>query len=315
MTRLDDLRYRPAHTVPGEPLILPGSPVDRLLNAQKWITTMGLHIGQVVDSPLVALPIPRYDMHPDQDGRRWSNADPGMLWHPFFWLPPRLTERMISTDEDTGVQTVESDDQWALRVMWELAAGGLYDVESGEWFDVLAWVGLDIDKREDWVRVSEWLLEVSDEILDHIDLEPLLLVEDDPYWAVVSAALIEDPARRSVWARTANHLLSWGFQTADRYEETGDADELRGRLQSILRCASMLLSSVNSDGNGAHGQPGSDRFWAETMSEVREAPAAALPDLLNAQILIHCQNIRDAHWEESNEFWAEYESAAATPGV
>lgn len=313
MTRLPDLQYRPAHTEPGEPLILPGSPVDRLLGAQKWITALGLDLAQVVDSPLVALPIPRYETDPDDDGEtpRWADASPEMLWHPFFWLPPRLTDRIIATDEATGEVDVETDDQWALRVMWELAARGLYDVETGEWLDILAWVGLNIDDRADWLRVSEWLLGVPDEILDEVDLEALLLIEEDPYWAVVSTRLIEDATRRTVWARTANHLLSWGFQSVDLYEGNGDADELRGRIQSILRCASMLLSSVTSDGLGAHRNAGPDIFWSETMSEIREAPSEALLDILNGQILIHCQNIRDAHWEDTAVFWAEYEAAAA----
>ncbi|MDN5894694.1 MAG: hypothetical protein L0H93_11785, partial [Nocardioides sp.] len=219
MTRLEGVKYRSAtsHAAPGEALILPASPVDRMLQGQKFISALGLDLVAVVDSPLVTLPIPRYDApaptpvdltaeeediddiadDDEEDGadrHRWSQVRPEMMWHPLLWLPQRLQERYTYRDDEGTV--AESDDQWALRVMSEMAARGMYDVDGGEWVDVLSMAEIDVDQNEDWMRVSEWLLGIPDEDIDAIDLEKVLYYDDDPDWAIVAADQIEEPVRR-----------------------------------------------------------------------------------------------------------------------
>lgn len=334
MTRLEGVKYRNAtrEATPGEALILPTSPVDRMVQGQQFISSLGLDLVGMVDSPLVTLPIPRYDEpaptpvdvdseldEPDDpasdeqetsdSAHPWAKVRPEMMWHPLLWLPPRLRERYAYQDDAAPVY--ETDDQWAIRVMTEMSARGMYDVDSGEWVDVLSMVDVDVDDNEDWMRVSEWLLGIPDDEIDGIDLEKVLYHEDDPDWAIVAADQIEEPVRRTVWARTANTLLSWSFQSQDRFEKDGDTDRLRGSIQTICRVGNMLLTSVNQDGRGAHARPGSDTFWAETLTEVTTTEPADMLPLLTGQVMIHCQNIRDAHWDEMETFWEDFDTAIA----
>ncbi|MDN5895751.1 MAG: hypothetical protein L0H93_17215, partial [Nocardioides sp.] len=80
---------------------------------------------------------------------------------------------------------------------------------------------------------------------------------------------------------------------------------------TICRVGNMLLTSVDRAGQGSHARLGSDKFWAETLHETKAAPAEQLLPLLTSQVMIHCQNIRDAHWEDMETFWADFDTAIA----
>jgi len=310
--RREGVKYRAAVTKPGEALILPQSPIDELLRASDFIAELGLHRTEVVDSRLVALPIPRYTEQPEGEGRgaRWSSVKPEWLWHPFFWLPERLASRYATTGDD-GQRVVESDDQWALRVMWEMTASGLYDSESGEWVDVLSLAGLNIDDGATAMRITEWQLGIDDPDLDNLSLDALLRVEDDPDWAIVAAGSIEDPVRRTVWARAANTLLDWCYRTEADYEDNHDVQRLRRQISSILRTGQTFLTGITSDGFGSHNAEGIDPFWADQISVLDSTREDELPSLLMDEISVHCGDIRDGHWEATERFWEDY--AADTP--
>lgn len=313
--RREGVKYRPFVTKPGEALILPLDPVDRVLRGGEFTDALGLPRDAVVDSQMVAIPVPSYAVPAEGEGAgaRWGRVKPEMLWHPLFWLPERLAARYTSHDEDDRM-TVETDDHWALRVMWEMTASALYDPETGEWADVLALAGLDIDDPETLMRVTEWQLGVADEILDAITLDDLLRVETDPDWSIVAASSIEDAVRRTVWARSANTLLDWSYRSEQSFEDDKDLDRLRRNITSILRTGQALLVGVTEDGYGSHNAPGIDPFWADQISALPTTSDADLPSLLLDEISVHCGDIRDSHWDITTEFWDAYADDNAIGG-
>lgn len=305
-------RYRAmiAGTDPGEGLIASRRPGARPERRRAFLAATGLSPSTgIVDSLLVALPIPAYTAAAAGE-RMWGSVTPAALWHPLFWLPERLTTR-YRTYDDNNQEVIESDDLWALRVMCEMTASGLYNIETGEWFDVLASVGIDIDNPADVMRVAEWQMGIADDTIDTIDLTSYLAYSEDPHWSMLVAASMEGPTRRTVWAYAADMLLRWCYEAEaqfDHGEFAGNTQKLAENITIVLKAGNLLLGGITSDGLGSHMEPGPDLFWVvhTTRVEGERVQTDNLLDYLLYTVAAHAGKVRDLHWEPMQEFWDAY---------
>lgn len=189
----------------GESLLLPASALDVALRNTDFIRATELAPDQVLCTPHVAVPVPRYDV----DGRIPSRAsiNPPELWHPLFWLPLAVAGRYVLEEED-GATTIESDELWAVRVALQLSVSGLYDVESGTWSDVLAAHGLNVTDDVVLARIRRWQSGEHDDVLDAIELTDAFQVPgEDPEWAIQSALALMGDVVPAATALLADHLI------------------------------------------------------------------------------------------------------------
>jgi hypothetical protein len=172
---------------PGETLFVSADPLEVVNRFYRWTEVSLMDPSDLVSTPLISTPIPLYPPAYPAEGafggsrRRWAGIDPRMMAHPLMWLPPKLAHRYevevevdemmtFTAQEIETTYTLESDDLWAVRVAGEMMSTGFYNVETGEWYNVLAGAGLDITNAEDMERVARWLDGEPDEVLDAIDL-------------------------------------------------------------------------------------------------------------------------------------------------
>ncbi len=190
-------KRRPYLTETGEPLLVQRDPYVFMDRFSEWLKTTGLGPDHILTSTLIAVPLPAYPENGDfgdrADGtprRRWEGMRAEMMWHPLFWLPPRSAYRYTVIPDETAQPeegVLEDDDAWAVRIAMELSGSLLYHEETGTWMDVLSTVGLDIDSPADVTRVQEWLDGADDELIDGIDLSPLIDRPDEEDWAFTHA--------------------------------------------------------------------------------------------------------------------------------
>lgn len=195
---------RKAHQVPGENLLLDENILAAPARAREFSEDTGVPFADLVVSPLAATAIP-VDTY-GEDSRRWAGTRPEAMWHPLMWLPSRLSSRYRYKNRE-GEVVFENDDQWAARVVMELTAAGLYDPETGEWVDVLATFGIDVDDDLDLARIEDWLDGEPDEVLDTIDLDEAVRNVHDETWALVSVLVLEDILWQASWAMVSNSLI------------------------------------------------------------------------------------------------------------
>lgn len=212
------LRRRSWELEEGQPLVLARDPLELGHRLLSFTGLTGVAPEDILVSRLVSIPLPDPDVDvedtnslpPGPMARRAAlsaraakasggvpaeTVNPESLWHPLLWLPPRLASRFC-WDEPDGTTSVETEEGWALRVALELTLASLYDVPSGTWLDVMAYVGIDLDSQAGLDRVRAWLSGGEDETLDNLDLTPDIEVEDDPEWALASASsMIDDLVR------------------------------------------------------------------------------------------------------------------------
>ena len=113
MTPSNVLRRSWSLVEPGDALMIPTSPIDMAIDAGEFLEFAQLHGGQVVVTPLVALPIPRYDTDGVPAFEREAIPTEA-LWHPWFWIPTEMARRRDG----------ETDDEWAMRIAIESSGGG-----------------------------------------------------------------------------------------------------------------------------------------------------------------------------------------------
>lgn len=230
--------YRPFLTNPGESLLLARNAVDFVHRVSEFVTATGIDQADVISDPIVALPIPVY--RTDFTGRRWPGMSPRMMWHPLMWLPDELASRFpikVEAPDGSGVDTLEPDDIYAVRVAIELGLSGLYDADSGMWLDVLSLVGLDITSEADQARVAAWMQGAADATLDSIDLRGYFL--PDATEALKDAATNIFALRRASAAAIASSLLVEIRPNTERREsERADAASL-ALVGSALRVDQM----------------------------------------------------------------------------
>lgn len=151
---------------PGESLLFNSSAMSVISRWTDFKTASGLEDRDFHVSPLVAIPVPRYPVEWPAGRKRWVGTRPDFMWHPFMWMPQRLRAKFVNGDYQ------EDDTELALRVALEMERAGFYDVQTGQWLDILSMNGLDIEDKETQARVSAWMAGADDDVLDSIDLEP-----------------------------------------------------------------------------------------------------------------------------------------------
>src|SRR5690606_13050966 len=86
----------------------------------------------------------------------WRRVPVGMLWHPLLWLPEHLARPGMFPEGKDGALVEEDIAEWAFRVAIEITQAGLYDVNTAQWVDVLARVGINVSSEEGIARVRAW---------------------------------------------------------------------------------------------------------------------------------------------------------------
>ena len=264
-----EIKYRQLLTEPGEGLLLAGSAAALPYRFDEWMRITGLPEGRVSDSPLCAVPLPLYTEDLEGRPRQFSDVPASLLWHPLFWLPPRVSGKYSVPTLDGDDSYPESDDLRSARIAYELSASGLYDPDQG-WVDILAAAGLDIEDDIDLARVVEWQEGAPDEILDAIDLEPYLLRKEDPHWALGVALPLLPLLKYASWAMLSDSLLT----LVEEIEEEAPSQPLpavRSALRSAAALASVQLNEVPTEGE-AETAP---EFWARIELEATHGHYAA----------------------------------------
>lgn len=247
---------------PGEPLTLPERTVPQVLRLGLARTVLGLDDLRILTSPAVAIPLPRYI-----DGlplRGAPGVRPDSLRFPFMWLPAPLRERFeIDTVETISL---ESDDAWALRVVFEMWGSRLYDIETAGWLDVLALYDLDADDPATQQRIQAWWDGADDETLDAIDLSGALVPEtdEDSDWAsIASLALVESFDKASMALSAVDTVALCELVTDGDLTPLGTSDPARA-VSSLVRIARTRFTS-NSDVSAllAHLQAQCDSLGAD----------------------------------------------------
>ena len=157
----------------------------------------GLSVSDLLRHPVSKLPLPNYGTARQGGTRAWPSLNPAMLWHPYFWLPPRL-------QKPAPGQSIE---RWMTKVGLELVAAGLYDYASGTWVDIMALSGIDVENPVDIARIEDWLAGGTDETLDAIDLEELLTGENEMTEDELAASARGLSAM--AYSECANQFLYW----------------------------------------------------------------------------------------------------------
>lgn len=222
-------------TGPEEP-ILTDDPAEHMERFETLLEASGLPVERVLLTPVVSVPLPVARLGEDGGVERWQVA-PELLWHPFFWMPKRLSMRYRyrTIDEASGGTSddfeIEGDEVWAIRVMLELTACGLYDQSTGTWLDVLAWHGIDVNDPVDLARVQVWQDGEQDDVLDNIDLSPMLAIDDNPEWALYAAREFSEVIIPAQWSLTARTI---GAQLQGQLDYGAGTDEDRRKLLSVF---------------------------------------------------------------------------------
>lgn len=278
---------------PGEPLLLARSAIDTAVRFQAFADESGIPEASVLTTPVCAMPLPVYT---DSEGRRWPGTRPEYMWHPLMWLPRRVAHRYTLRDTGTGTERLESDDLWAIRLAFELTASGLYDRESGTWFDVLSLAGIDIELPESVERVRHWLNGAPDELLDAIDLSEYLDIEPSE-WALEAALEVGDDMERASWAVIADDLLDLAAEFSKGHVLEHDKRVVATR--SLAGLGTSLLSPVpieteQGDPTALDGVTHRDFFSSLYDSADQMRPDELARKVDDAQARLYA--IREAYW-------------------
>lgn len=285
-----EIRRRTLQNEPGEALLIARSALDTATRFSDWLDLSGLPAERVLADPLISVPVPLASAR-DGDARRWPAAvNPEIMWHPLMWLPERLARRYRVEAED-GSTRVESDAEWVVRLALELSMSSLYDLDSGTWLDVLSTVDLDIDDPAVQERVSTWLHGGADDILDNIDLSPLVDVEAGPDWALESAEEILPTLQPASWALLSDDLTKLVLEVV---EGAATLEEARHQTDMIASLAISALASVPAAGD----EEAPAALWRRVIAELPHFDGS-LDDLLAGpldQLSESFYAIRDDYW-------------------
>lgn len=259
---------RPFLLHPGQSLIAAGDPIQAALDYQVSAEALGISPDHLMASRMTAVAIPENSGRPaNRSRRRWEGTRPEMMWLPLLWLPHRLASRYrfqvvdgevfaidpsspraenVLTKPAVGFEVyTETQDLWALRVALEIEASGVYDTDTGTWFDVLAYIGINVDTPNHLARVQRWLDGADDNDLDLLDtgleLDRLITDQRDPTWALSSALSMHQSMLEGVWARGADSLLGMTDDLAVSIM-SGEVTKV-AQAKSILSTVCMLAAS------------------------------------------------------------------------
>lgn len=273
-------------TEPGEPLLLCQSATALIQRFGELADQSGIGDDKIISNALSAVPLPDYGVL-GNDPRTWAGLAPGFMWHPFVWLPKSLTRRRVVQTDD-GRELTEVNEVWTLRMIVELAASSLYDVETGTWLDVLSVIGLDIEDEDVQERLAAWLDGAEDEELEAIDLN--LLLEDDtdePDWSFDLAVDLTMPTLYASWAVMANELSTM----LDLVPEAEDDEDILSILGTVAFTGTDTLAAVpDAEGKTSHS------YWATIREAVNAADVDALLSSETPQLSEYLAEVRDAYW-------------------
>ena len=272
---------------PGEGLLLNNNADQMAERKGQFVEDSGLSYSELTVSPLPTVPLPLYPPlsvgFPDGK-RRWANTNPAFMWHPFMWLPARLSQRELWINDD-GNENVEPESSWITRVSLEMVASGLYDSETGTWVDVMQLAGIDLTDPDQIQRIQYWLDGGADEELDQIDLSAFLI--DDPErgeeWASEDA-YVETPGLEAItYTRLAEHVLSWCKVALDKIEDDkGVALRLSTAVVDL-----MMISFVGGLSRDAAEEVAAMLDWTRDLAEDEDR---VVPEEMR-QVIIRCQEI------------------------
>lgn len=292
-TEASTLVRRPSLMNEGEPLLLARSAIDTAVRFQAFAEESGIPPRSVLSTSVSAMPLPIYG---NFEGRRWPGTRPEYMWHPLMWLPSRVAGRYTLRDPRTGEKRLEDDDLWAIRVAFELTASGLYDKETGTWFDIPQLADIDTEDPESVGRIRRWLDGAPDKALDWIDLTDYLDIEPSS-WALEMALEIRDDMERASWAVIADDLLDLADQLADEVEEP---DPVRAEgVKSLGKLGQSFLSHVpieteQGEPTAIDGVAHRDFFFRLHDSAGQVSPEDLTWTLMHARARLTA--IRDAFW-------------------
>lgn len=238
---------------PQDGLLLTPTGFEAWENVYTFCQTTGLEPSNIVPSILCSAPIPRY--YPRfESPRRFSKVSAKYMWHPFFWLPKHLAQR-VNMPGPTGEPYVEDWDAYALRILLEMGNAGVFTPEG--WLDILAPLGINVDTAEGVRRVERWQSGQPDPLLDSIDTTDLYRSPSDPMWAVKLSRMLVEPAQQA-----QHHLTALGFKEALSGLAPDEAIEMYGWVSSL---AGIYLRDAQFP-QGLKGEEFWDRMAAETRS-------------------------------------------------
>lgn len=320
-------RRRPFLLGPGQPLVAAGDPIQSILDYQSSITAIGIPAEHMVASRMAAIAVPENSGRPpDRSGRRYPGTRPEAMWFPLLWLPQRLATRsrfqivdgeVFAIDRSlTGPNILskpaagfevytETQDLWVVRVALEMEESGVYDTETGTWFDVLAHVGIDIDNHVDVDRVRRWLSGDVDNDLDLLDtgleMDRIITDPDDPTWALSSALAIHQTMLDRVWALGADALLGMtdDLTVSIMAGEVSDAKQAKHILSMVCTMASSWMQWYQARPSDA--KQAESTWWKEMASAVTKS-TGRLDDLASGPlhtISSRLQSIREDCWDRA----------------
>lgn len=301
-----DIKRRRMLTEPGDTLLLSRSSMDTAFRFTEWQEATGLTPNRFTADPICSVPLPIYTQVAPGT-RQFASVKTEAMWHPLFWLPPRLAGRYNLPSGPDGALEVESTTMWSIRVALELTASGLYSIEDG-WIDVLATVGIDVENEVDLARIEEWQAGGVDDLLDSIDLDLYLKLETNPNWALQSAMALVEPATRAQWAILADSLME---MVAESYDPDLDTplQDVRGTLAVVASLAGVQLQEVPTD-----DEEPAEEFWARLELEARDANYSTVQQFLAGpatEALGWLALTRDTYWESVEDL----QSLQATPAA
>lgn len=233
-------------TEAGESLLLARSAVGVAVKYGDFLDATGLTDAEVLSDPIISVPVPAYSTLKVNDRCQWTAVAPDMMWHPLFWLPARLSERYVFSDEGDFEPVIETDEMWMVRVALMVMSSGLYDIETGGWIDVLSISGIDVDNPEDCERIQRWQDGAPDAALDAIDLSGYFSAEDYDH-ALEASVMVIDELRPASWAILAADLHSLCAKADEMDREGADPDQVSYTINIITGMTSSLLSEVPED--------------------------------------------------------------------
>lgn len=301
-----DIKRRRMLTEPGDTLLLSKSSMDTAFRFTEWQEITGLAPTRFTADPICSVPLPIYTQVAPGT-RQFSTVKPEAMWHPLFWLPPRLAGRYNLPSGPDGALEVESTTMWSIRVALELTASGLYSIEDG-WIDILATVGIDVENEVDLARIEEWQAGGVDDLLDSIDLDLYLKLETNPNWALQSAMALVEPATRAQWAILADSLMEMVLDSYDPEANT-PLEEVRDTLAVAASLAGVQLEDVPTD-----DEEPAEEFWARIELEARDGNYSTSQQFLAGpatEALGWLTLTRDTYWESVEDL----QSLQATPAA
>lgn len=240
-------------------------PLEHVNIWNDFCADMGLSGDMVVSSVMCPVPIPAYPVPRQRPGAKAS-----MLWHPFLWLPPHMTVRR---DEDEA----EDRDLWALRIALEAEETGLYDKNSGTWFDVCSTMGIDLDTPDGLARAQAWLDGAPDPSFDDVDLTDLTRDPQEPFWASDVAAANLQLWLEVVWSESASAQAETLAGLLDEAGEPMAAEEVQDYLGAMAGISASWFRRVPPIGSSR--LPGRPSKVFEAMEERLKTPGLSLKEL------------------------------------